>query len=76
MAQTRRLLENIDALLKEGGSRLEDASYFIVYLRDISEYAQIDAYMAERFPDKPRVIVEARVCRPGWLVEMECSAVE
>jgi hypothetical protein len=30
----------------------------------------------ERFPDKPYVIVHAPVCRPGWLVEMECMAIK
>ena len=27
-----------------------------------------------RFPDIPKVIVLAPVCRPGWLIEMECMA--
>ena len=29
----------------------------------------------ERFPDTPRVFVYAPVCRPGWLIEMECMGV-
>ena len=28
-----------------------------------------------RFPNVPRMITLAPVCRPGWLVEMECMAV-
>ncbi len=47
--------------------------YWVVYLRDISDYARVDAYMQSRFPDTPRIILEARVCRPGWLIEMECE---
>ena len=47
--------------------------YWVVYLRDISDYARVDAYMQTRFPDTPRIILEARVCRPGWLIEMECE---
>ena len=47
--------------------------YFVIYLRDISDYAKIDAYMQARYPDIPRIILEARVCRPGWLIEMECE---
>ena len=74
-AQTDRLLENIDMLLSEGGSSLQNVPYFIVYLRDISEYETVDAYMQERFPEIPRVILEARVCRPAWLIEMECETV-
>ena len=71
LAQTDRLLENISVLLAEGGSSLDKVPYFIIYLRDISDYPLIDAYMQRRFPDVPRVLLEARVCRPAWLIEME-----
>ena len=73
IAQAERLLENIDKLLGEGGSSLDKVPYFIVYLRDISEYGIVDAFMQERFPSVPRVLLEARVCRPSWLIEMECE---
>ncbi len=71
LAQTDRLLENISELLREGGSTLAAVPYFIIYLRDISDYAVVDAYMQEHFPGVPRVLLEARVCRPAWLIEME-----
>ena len=73
LAQTDRLLENISELLREGGSSLDKVPYFVIYLRDISDYRVIDAYMQRRFPAVPRIILEARVCRPGWLIEMECE---
>ena len=73
LAQTDRLLENIDELLREGGSSLDKVPYFVIYLRDISDYSVIDVYMQERFPTVPRIILEARVCRPSWLIEMECE---
>ena len=73
LAQTDRLLENIAELLREGGSSLAEVPYFVIYLRDISDYPVIDAYMQERFPSVPRIILEARVCRPAWLIEMECE---
>ena len=72
-AQTDRLLENIGQLLAEGGSSLDKIPYFVIYLRDISDYETVDAYMQERFPSVPRVLLEARVCRPTWLIEMECE---
>ena len=72
-AQTDRLLENMSVLLEEGGSSLEKVPYFVIYLRDISDYPVIDAYMQGRFPSVPRIILEARVCRPSWLIEMECE---
>ena len=73
LAQADRLLENISQLLQEGGSCLEKVPYFVVYLRDIADYQIVDAYMQERFPSVPRIILEARVCRPSWLIEMECE---
>ena len=48
----------------------------IVYLRDVADYDLVSNLFAERFPDKPIVIVLAPVCRTGWLVEMECMAVK
>jgi enamine deaminase RidA (YjgF/YER057c/UK114 family) len=48
----------------------------VVYLRDIADYDIVRSLYEERFPDKPVVIVHAAVCRPGWLVEMECMAVK
>ena len=75
VAQTDRLLENIDVLLREGGSDFSRVPYFVIYLRDISDYPVIDAYMQGRFPNIPRIILEARVCRPAWLIEMECETV-
>lgn len=73
IAQTGRLLENISELLQEGGASLEQVPYFVVYLRDISDYRMVDEYMQARFPSVPRIILEARVCRPSWLIEMECE---
>ena len=73
LAQADRLLENISCLLEEGGSSLDKVPYFIVYLRDIADYTLVDAYMQRRFRYLPRVILEARVCRPSWLIEMECE---
>ncbi|MBR4524128.1 MAG: translation initiation inhibitor [Bacteroidales bacterium] len=73
LAQADRLLENISMLLAEGGSSLDRVPYFLIYLRDISDYALVDAYMQQRFPTVPRVLLEARVCRPAWLIEMECE---
>lgn len=72
--QTKRLLENIGALLKDGDADMRDIQYFIVYLRDTSDYEQVEAFMQQNYPDIPHVIVHAKVCRPEWLVEMECIA--
>lgn len=72
--QTERLLENIGALLADGGATMADVKYFIVYLRDLADVQAVDDYMAKAYPDVPRIIIHAKVCRPAWLVEMECIA--
>lgn len=72
--QTGRLLENIGALLKDGNATMNDIRYFIIYLRDISDYQTVRHLMLQFYPQIPHIIVEARVCRPGWLIEMECVA--
>lgn len=74
--QTERLLENIDALLRDGGTDISAMQYFIIYLRDPSDYHFVDEYMNQHFPSTPHIIVQGKVCRPEWLVEMEGEAVK
>ena len=74
--QTHRMWDNVEALLKEAGSSYEDVGVMIVYLRDVADYAIVSRMYDERFPNHPRIIVHAPVCRAGWLIEMECMAVQ
>lgn len=71
MRQLERALENIDALLLSGGSRLKDMRYLIVYLRDPADYPRVKPYLDSHFPDLPVFVVEGAVCRPEWLIEVE-----
>lgn len=72
--QTGRLLENIGALLKDGGATMNDIQYFIIYLRDLSDHHAVEKMMQQFYSLIPHIIVEAKVCQPGWLIEMECIA--
>lgn len=72
--QTLRMWTNVEALLREGGCDWKDVGQMLVYLRDPADYAVVKEMYEERFPDIPFVIVLAPVCRPGWLIEMECMA--
>ena len=74
--QTQRMWENVEALLKEGETGWEDVMQIVVYLRDTADYEVVRLLFAERFPHIPTVITLAPVCRPTWLVEMECIAVK
>ena len=73
--QTERMIENVQVLLEEAGCGFSQVGSMIVYLRDSADYAVVKDIFDRRFPDCPRVIVQAPVCRPGWLVEMECIAI-
>ena len=73
--QTERMWENVEKLLEEAGTTYDDVMQIIVYLRDTADYPTVKAMFDKRFPDKPTVITLAPVCRPTWLIEMECIAV-
>ncbi len=72
--QTERMIENVGALLAEAGADFDDVSHMTVYLRDMADYTCVSRIFEERFHHIPRVMVLAPVCRPGWLIEMECMA--
>ena len=73
--QTLRMWENVEKLLEEGGACFGDVAQIIVYIRDIADYKIVSDMFRERFPDTPFVITAAPVCRPTWLIEMECIAI-
>ncbi|MDR2037281.1 MAG: hypothetical protein LBQ60_05100 [Bacteroidales bacterium] len=74
--QTERTMENIQALLSEAEVTMQQIAHMIVYLRDIADYAVVKDYMYHYYPDIPKVMVWAPVCRPGWLIEVECMAIK
>ena len=74
--QIGRAFENIRALLKEADSNLQDLNSMIVYLRDVGDYQVVENYLQKNYSEIPYVIVLAPVCRPGWLIEIECMAIK
>ena len=72
-AQTRRAIDNIEALLKEKNrATLADMACVIAYARNFHDRKAISGVLREAFGDTtPLVFAEAPVCRPGWLVELE-----
>jgi len=72
--QTYRTWENVEALLHEADCDFGDLMQLIVYLRDIADYTTVKQMFDEKFPQTPKVIVWAPICRSQWLVEMECIA--
>jgi len=73
--QLHRTLKNIEVLLKNAHAGFNDVCVFIVYVRDASDVKIIYNEMRKNFCNVPIQFVVASVCRPGWLVEIECQAI-
>ncbi len=76
--QTRRVLENIKAILEAAGYGLSDVAMAFVFLSDMSLFGQFNEAYAEYFRDKPpaRVTVQAARLPRDVLVEIAVIAVK
>ena len=74
--QTRQALENIKAVLEAGGSCLDHVLKTTVFLKDIEEFARMNAVYSEFFPENPpaRSAVQAAALPLGGRVEIEAVA--
>lgn len=76
VAQTRRALENIKALLKPHGASIKDMAYLIVYARNVTQAEEIMKTIKNEGLNRiPLIFAEGAVCRPSWLVEIEGVAI-
>lgn len=76
-AQTTDILNKIEALLAEAGSSREQMLSVTIYLRDIKDFAAMNAVYDAWVADigKPaRACVEARLAAPDLLVELSVTA--
>lgn len=77
VSQTKRMWENVSTLLAEAECDFSNVMHIIVYIRDTADYTIVKQLFDERFGgNTPFVITLAPVCRPAWLIEMECIAVK
>jgi 2-iminobutanoate/2-iminopropanoate deaminase len=76
-AQTRRVLDNLAAVLEAAGSGLDRVTKTTVFLEDIAEFSAMNEVYAERFgahrPARSTVQV-AKLPGSGGRVEIECIA--
>lgn len=74
--QTHRTIDNAEALLRRQGATLCDMTYALCYLRNPKDYECVKEIVSARLPGNiPLIIVEASVCRPAWLFEMEGAGI-
>ena len=75
-AETKRVFENITAILQAAGSSLEHVVKCNVYLRDINDFAVMNevykTYFSPPFP--ARTTIQAGALPGGIAVEIECIA--
>jgi 2-iminobutanoate/2-iminopropanoate deaminase len=75
-AQTRRVLENIKAVLEASGSSLEQVVKTTVFLKDMSDFSKMNEVYGRYFPDNPpaRATVEVARLPRDVRVEIDCIA--
>lgn len=75
--QTERAIQNIEALLLEGGMSISQMTCATVYLRDAQDYGRVKDLVRALLPGDCAInINRGAVCRPEWLVEIEGEAVD
>jgi 2-iminobutanoate/2-iminopropanoate deaminase len=75
-SETKRVFENIRAILEAAGSTLEHVVKCNVYLRDINDFAAMNEVYATFFsaPFPARTTIQAGALPGGIAVEIECIA--
>ena len=76
-SQTKQVLDNLEAILAAEGLSLKDVVKTEVFLKDMQDFAEMNAVYAERFnhPIKPaRVTIQAAKLPMDARVEISCIA--
>lgn len=76
-AQTRRVLENLLAILAAAGGSAENVVRTTVFLRDMNDFAEMNSVYAEYFQSSPpaRSTIQAARLPRDVAVEIDCIAV-
>ncbi len=75
-AETRQVMKNIQVLLEAAGTRLERVVKTTIFLRDMNDFARVNAIYGEYFPSQPpaRSTVAVAGLPKGVAVEIETIA--
>jgi len=76
-AQTQRVLENLTAILRAAGASIDNVVRTTVFLRNMSDFADMNSVYAEYFRTAPpaRSTVEAARLPRDVAIEIDCIAV-
>ncbi len=73
--QIKHSLFNINELLIKYNSNLNRVVSSTVYVRNLEDIERIKVYLKKYHEYMPVIIRHAHICRPKWLVEVECIVV-
>ncbi|MBR6029587.1 MAG: RidA family protein [Clostridia bacterium] len=75
--QTARCLRNVEAILAEAGCTLRDVVKTTIFLKDMADFAEVNAAYAAFFPENPpaRSCVQAAALPRDASIEIEVIAV-
>jgi 2-iminobutanoate/2-iminopropanoate deaminase len=75
-AQTRQVIANLKAILKQAGASLEDVVKATVFITDMRDFESVNRVYAEFFPKDPpaRSCIEVPALAKGAQVEIEAIA--
>lgn len=76
-AQTRRVLDNLGAVLREAGCSFADVVKTTIFLTEISDFAAVNAVYEQRFGESrpARSTVAVAALPKGARVEIDCVAI-
>jgi 2-iminobutanoate/2-iminopropanoate deaminase len=74
--QTRRVLDNLEAVLTAAGSSLSQAVKITVYLKDLNDFGALNEVFAQRFKVSPpaRAVVQVAALPKDALIEVDLIA--
>jgi 2-iminobutanoate/2-iminopropanoate deaminase len=77
-AETRQVLANLKAVVEAAGLTLEDVVKTTVFLKDMGDFAAMNAIYAEFFKENPpaRSAVQVAALPKGALIEIEAVAID
>ncbi len=77
VAQTRQVLQNLEAVLKAAGTDIQHVVKTTIYMVDLSEFRTVNAIYGEVFHTDPpaRSTVQVAALPLGALVEIEAIAI-
>ena len=77
VAQTERVMKNLEAVLKAGGLTFDHVVRTTIFLADLADFARVNEVYGRSFPKDPpaRVTVQAAGLPRGARVEIDAIAV-